>query len=310
MAVKEQTELLHLPVDTISSNPENPRLIFDQGKLDILAESIAAVGILVPLIVYRDDDGRYVLLDGERRWRCARRLNLKHVPVNVIAKPSRIENILRMFNIHNVREEWELMPTALKLDQLIDELGTTNERRLSELTSLTIGTVRRCKVLLALPKQYQSDLLDTREFKADFFVEMDEKALRKLQKALPEFFNQYGRERLIDSFVEMQRKGMIKAVTDFRLLQKVLGAENLGLERDTVRELAERIIIKHEMDFQTAYDMIEDLVNVSKVDQKITRLCESIRILQYNKLKQLEKEKLRSSLTELRATIDHILERL
>jgi len=145
MVTQVRSELLHIPVDKIIPNPENPRLIFNQERLDALAESIAEVGILVPLIVFQEDDGRYILLDGERRWRCAKRLNIKDVPANIIAKPSKVENILRMFNIHNVREDWELMPTALKLRQVMEVLGLTNERRLSGLTSLTISTIRRCK---------------------------------------------------------------------------------------------------------------------------------------------------------------------
>lgn len=309
MKIEKRNELMHLSVDAISPNPENPRLIFDQEKLDILAESISEVGILVPLIVFEEEDGKYLLLDGERRWMCAKRLNLKDIPANVIAKPNKIENILRMFNIHNVREDWELMPTALKLGDLINELGITNERRLNELISLSIGMIRRCKTVLSLPRKYQKGILN-REFKADFFIEMDAKALRKLEKVLPNFYKKYGKEKLINLFVSMLKNGKIKSVTDFRFLQKMLDAKNLGLSSKVIEDLVKRIVVRQEMGFREAYGLVEDLINVSKVEEKAARLSETFRSLKYDALKKKEKDKLRAVLLDLRDTINRILRNL
>lgn len=306
METQVRSELSHILVDEIATNPENPRLIFDQEKMDILAESISEVGILVPLIVYREDDGHYVLLDGERRWRCAKRLNMKDVPANIIAKPSKVENILRMFNIHNVREEWELMPTALKLGQLMEELQITSERRLSELTSLTIGTIRRCKVLLSLSSKYQKALMDG-EFKPAFFIEMGS-VLRKMEDNLPDLYAKYGKNGLVDLFVDMLKKERITAVTDFRLFRKVLDSEKLGLDHKTLEDLVERVIIKQEINFNDSYEIIEDLISVSQIEQKTSRLLETFRSFNYERLKQPEKDKLKSTLVELRETIDVILD--
>lgn len=308
MVTQVRSELLHIPVDKIRPNPENPRLIFNQERLDALAESISQVGILVPLIVFQEDDGRYILLDGERRWQCAKRLNIKEVPANIIAKPSKIENILRMFNIHNVREDWELMPTALKLGQVMKVLNLTNERRLSELTSMTISTIRRCKVLLSLSQKYQKALLKG-ELKTDLFMEM-EGALRKIEDNIPTLFSKYGRSGLVDLFVDMHQKGMIKAVTDFRLFKKVLDAGKLGLERSALEDLVERVIVKQEMNFQDAYEIVEDLVSISQIQQKATHFSETLRSFQYEHMKQTEKDKIRNTLTELRDTIDAILRSL
>ena len=308
METQVRSELLHIPVDEVSPNPENPRLIFDQEKLDMLAESISEVGILVPLIVFREDEGRYFLLDGERRLLCARRLNMKEVPANIIAKPSKIENILRMFNIHNVREEWELMPTALKMGQLMEELNITNERRLSELTSLNVGTIRRCKILLSLSGKYQKALLQG-EFKPDFFIEM-ESVLRRIEDNFPELHAKYGRDGLVDLFVDMLKRGKITAVTDFRLFRKVLDAEKLGLDHSSLEDLVERVIVKQEMTFQDSYEIIGDLVSISQIEQKATRLSETFRSLNCEQMKQPEKDKLRNTLTNLREAIDAILDTL
>ena len=89
----------------IEQNPDNPRLIFRLQELEELETSIASQGILVPLTLYQDGK-RYILLDGERRWRCARKLGLHRVPAIIQPKPERIQNIMMMFAIHNARRDW------------------------------------------------------------------------------------------------------------------------------------------------------------------------------------------------------------
>ena len=73
---------------SLRKNPDNPRLIFQAEELSALEESIKEQGILVPLTVYKDGK-HFVLLDGERRWRCALRLGLHTVPAIIQEKPDR-----------------------------------------------------------------------------------------------------------------------------------------------------------------------------------------------------------------------------
>lgn len=153
-------------VDTkrISPNPENPRLIFHQDELEALQDSIAKQGILVPLTVYEDGKRGYIILDGERRWRCAIKLALPTVPVIVQPKPAPLQNLMMMFAIHHRRNEWDPLPTALKLERL-EELYVERydqrptEKQLAEIASLTRGEVRRYKKLLSLPMSYRSLLM-------------------------------------------------------------------------------------------------------------------------------------------------------
>src|SRR5438046_7696916 len=94
---------------------------------------------------------------------CAQALKLKTVPVNEVQEPTMIQNIVTMFQIHKLRKDWELMPTALKLELLMDELKEKNERRLAELTGLDEAVVVRCKKLLSYPKRYQNMMLEPSE---------------------------------------------------------------------------------------------------------------------------------------------------
>jgi len=147
----------------IEKNPDNPRLIFQADELSSLEESIKEQGILVPLTVYRDGKS-FVLLDGERRWRCAIRLGLHQIPVIVQAKPDRVTNIMMMFAIHNARQDWDPLPTALKLEEL-EKIMTKaigeppSERRLAAAASLSVGEVRRYRKILGLPLHLRRELM-------------------------------------------------------------------------------------------------------------------------------------------------------
>jgi len=148
---------------SIYRNPENPRLIFRQEDLDALEASIKEQGILVPLSLFRDKK-RFILLDGERRWRCALKLGLPRVPAIIQPAPERMQNIMMMFAIHNARKDWDPLPTALKLEELEKEFAKRYDRKPSEgelagIASLSRGEVRRLKKLLGLPLKYRRELL-------------------------------------------------------------------------------------------------------------------------------------------------------
>src|SRR5216683_1790442 len=166
--------------DDIRKNRDNPRLVFREDQMNELLESIKEVGIKVPVSLY-EDGKHYVLIDGERRWRCAKKLNLQTMPAIVQPKPTKLENLLMMFNIHNVRVDWDPMPMALKLRDVADLLEKakqpTNARALSAVTGVPLPSVRRALDLLDLPEKYQRMLLREAEkprheqrIKADLFI--------------------------------------------------------------------------------------------------------------------------------------------
>lgn len=230
-------KVLPVPVADIEPNPHNPRRLFDEEPMQVLKESIEKLGVLVPLTLYenpstRRDSHRFVLLDGERRWRVAQELRLEKVPAIVVEKPSDTQNILTMFHIHNVREGWQLMPTALKLQTLMRELDETNERKLSELTKLSIAQIRRCKILLTYPREFQSMMLapPSERMKADFFIELDR--IRRPARAdrFPPW-TKHGDRRCIRLLLDKYERGVIAAVTDFRHLAEVYKASTTTTQK-------------------------------------------------------------------------------
>jgi len=218
-----------IPVKNIGRNPHNPRRLFDRDPLDVLKENIGKVGVLVPITVYPEIEtetdpltDRFVLLDGERRWRCVIELNREMIPGIIVERPTDVQNILTMFAIHNLREDWQLMPTALKLRVLMDRLHETNERKLKLLTKLSVPQIRRCKILLSYPKIFQNRMLapPTERLKPDFFIELQ----RIRGPALSNKFGPWikrGDIKCVNIILEKYLRHKIEAVTDFRILAEI-----------------------------------------------------------------------------------------
>jgi len=211
-----------LPTEKLKPNPHNPRMLFDRADLDILRDSINRVGILVPLTVYQEKStGHYVILDGQRRWMCAQDVGLKTIPVNEVAEPTTVQNIVTMFQIHKLRKDWELMPTALKLEVLMRALHEVRGTLLAELTGLDEAVVVRCKKLLSYNKRYQDMMLDAdpdKRVKADFFIELyavrNDREVRK--------FPWFKKDKFTDDMLRKVEEKGIKAVTDFRIVKQYI----------------------------------------------------------------------------------------
>ncbi|MGD1070318.1 MAG: ParB/RepB/Spo0J family partition protein [Bryobacteraceae bacterium] len=211
-----------LSAKQLRANPHNPRTLFDRDDLHVLRESIKRVGILVPLTVYKEKStGNYVILDGQRRWMCAQDVGLDTIPVNEVAEPTLVQNIVTMFQIHKLRKDWELMPTALKLELLMRELNEKKERRLAELTGLDEAVVVRCKKLLSYKKKYQDTMLDAdpeKRVKADFFIELY--AVRNDREVNK--FAWFNKDKFTDDMLKKVEVKGIKSVTDFRTVKQYI----------------------------------------------------------------------------------------
>jgi ParB family transcriptional regulator, chromosome partitioning protein len=227
-----------ISVADLDPNPHNPRLLFDHFPLKTLQDSIEHVGILVPLTVYRDSKTkRYIILDGQRRWMCAANIGLKTVPVNEVKEPTLAQNIVTMFQIHKLREDWELMPTALKLELLMEVTGDSNNRRVAILTGLDEAVVVRCKKLLSYEKKYQEMMLDSnpeQRTKADFFIELyPVRHDRNVSK-----FDWFKPVRFTDQMIDKWESKGLRSVTDFRIVKQHI---NNAVKANRIKTISSRL---------------------------------------------------------------------
>jgi ParB family transcriptional regulator, chromosome partitioning protein len=218
-------QLRDIPPESIMANPENPRMHFRDPGLNQLADSVEeSGGVLVPIYVYPDphEQDRYRLIDGERRWRVAQRLGLATIPALIRdGAPDAEANIIEMFNIHKVREDWEDMPTARALQQVIDRTGKTDVNELREVTGLSREQIGRFRLLLELPQEYQA-MVESGEVTMNFFVELDRNIIRPLQHQRTDLAQRFNREALLEAFVAKRRANLIPDITDFRKVRPII----------------------------------------------------------------------------------------
>lgn len=279
--------LADIPVDRIRPNPENPRLTFRQGELEELQESIRQYGIQVPLVVYKKG-AEYILIDGERRWRCASKLNLKSVPALVQQEPSQLSNLLLMFNIHALREQWDLLTIALKLPTVVAllrrELGRApTEVELSAKTGLSRSVIRRCRLLMDMPREYQDMLLSElkkpkskQTLSEDLFIEI-EKALKTVMRAMPDLIADKDRARKV--LLAKYRGKVVENIVDFRKVGKIARAPAVGVAPAVAREALTRLFAEPSYSVaeawgETVSEAYAEQDVVTRIDALLTRLDE------------------------------------
>ncbi len=143
-------------LDLLRPNRDQPRRAIEDTRLEELAQSIRAHGIIQPILVARQEDGSFEIVAGERRWRAAQRAGLLRVPVVVrdVAHSKRLELAL----IENIqRENLNPIEQAAGYARLAEEFGLTQEQ-IARSVGRDRATVANYQRLLGLPAEVRAEL--------------------------------------------------------------------------------------------------------------------------------------------------------
>lgn len=123
----ENGGVINVSLNDIEPNREQPRKDFDEEALSELAESIAEHGLIQPIVVKPETNGRYSIIAGERRWRACRIAGLYEVPV--VIKDADPQELMELALIENLqREDLNAVEEALGYRSLIDSFALTQEQ--------------------------------------------------------------------------------------------------------------------------------------------------------------------------------------
>lgn len=145
--------LQEVPLGSIVPNPHQPRLHFDEAKLQELTDSIREHGILQPLVVTKQGDNQYELIAGERRFQAAKRIGLATVPVVIrdVTEQQKLElAIIENIQRHNLNPIEE----AKAYLRLVDEFSLPQEK-VAEKMGKSRSSVANTLRLLHLPVEIQ-----------------------------------------------------------------------------------------------------------------------------------------------------------
>lgn len=307
--------LRKLSPDEIKPSANNPRFLFDDAPLQELKKNIAEHGVLVPITVYQaKGQSKFSILDGERRYRCVVDLTKAghlaadgrpmQIPANIVEPPTKIAGLLYMFSIHNFREGWELMPTALSLKTVMDDLGVVENGPLSKLTGLSEPQIERCKKLIDLPERFQELSLDPdpkTRIPSNFWIESSP----VLDFAVAEIpsLKQLGRNRSTDKLVEKYRAKKIKSVIHFR---RIMDAYELSeSDKPTRRRVLNRVeeyFQNPELETRAAFDPF--IVDAQRMQSALEHCEEFIARIRRLKLKYVaddnDRKRLRKAFRDVR----------
>ena len=223
---KEVSKLLEIDIDKIARDENQPRKTFSEESLAELASSIKQHGILQPLVLI-EEDGKYVIIAGERRWRAAKLAGLNKVPAIVRTEDS--QNRLELSIIENAQREdlnpIELATAYTKLKTQFNMNVKEIADRVGKSESSVINTMR----LLNLPDDAKKAMVEHG---------LSEGVMRPLitaeksvvDKAVPLIVSEGWSARRVEQFIAANRKksSVVAVMTDAQAKEEIALSEKYG----------------------------------------------------------------------------------
>ncbi len=264
------TEVL---VDDLYPNPDQPRKSFDENAMNDLANSIREHGIISPIVVNRGENGKYMIIAGERRYRAAKMAGLERMPVIIrnytekeVQEISLIENLQRedlnpieaAYGMKRLMEEYSLTQEVLAERLGKSRPAIANTLRLLTLDDDVITLVREGKLssghartLVPVPKDEQSALAQEC-VKQGWSVREMERAVKQHLNP-PEVLAKENERKMALANVEL--KNLVERMrSTFKTKVSLIGTEKKGriyidyYSRDDLDRLSEILDILNRME--------------------------------------------------------------
>ncbi len=219
-----EVKVVKIPTNQIFPNPYQPRKTFSDESLADLCASIKEYGVLQPLLVSPSDDGRYMLIAGERRLRASRMANLSEVPVIISDYTS--QQIAEIALIENLqREDLHFLEEADGYEQLMNEFHLTQEAmaaRVGKKQSTIANKLRLLRLTGPVRKVLVDAGLSERHARALLKLEDETKRLEVLAVVVEKGFSVRQTEEYIAKLLdagekEKEKKRRLVIVNDVRI---------------------------------------------------------------------------------------------
>lgn len=209
VAVEEDNKgKMLIPLNEIKNDNNQPRKAFDSDKIAELTESIKTHGIIQPLILRKSDDGFYIIVAGERRWRAAKMAGLKEVPAIVMELSEK--DVLEISLIENIqRQDLNPIEEALAYKKLLNEFKLTQEdlsKRIGKSRTAITNTMRLMNLDSRVQQYIIEGIITEGHGRALLGIKDEEIQYELSQKVIDENLSVRELERLVKKIVEGKTK--------------------------------------------------------------------------------------------------------
>ncbi len=222
-----------ISVSKIMPNPNNPRgksIRSKDNQFLYLKKSIQEYGLLVPLVVKKEDKNTYLLLDGERRYYAVKELGIKEVPAHVFEGTISFEQCKSlMFHIHTTRVQWGAYQQCISLEPLYIELKKiTNDdeeeiiRQINERTRTSKRTIDARLNFLRWPVELKEIVKNKKPGLFTSVVEIENQIIKPLQKSYNTFVQTYGADEIRKAIFNKYYNGYINSAIEARKLTPLI----------------------------------------------------------------------------------------
>jgi len=175
------TRLIQVDPNEIVPNPRQPRTNFDPDDLAELVHSVREFGVLQPVVVRTNEDGKYELIMGERRTRASREAGLTSIPA--LVRDTSDENLLRDALLENLhRSQLNPLEEASAYQQLLEDFGITQEElatRIGRSRPQISNTIRLLKLPVPVQQRVAAGVLSAGHARAVLSLD-DAEAMQRL----------------------------------------------------------------------------------------------------------------------------------
>jgi len=188
-----------LPLESISPNPRQPRMVFDQEAMAELVQSIQEVGLLQPIVVRPLGGARFELVMGERRWRAAQQAGVDTIPA--IVRETADHALLRdalLENLHRV--QLNPLEEAAAYQQMLEDFGCTQEEladRIKRSRPQISNTIRLLKLPPTVQRRVAAGVISAGHAKALLAIEDHDGQERLAQRVVAEGLSVRAVEELV-----------------------------------------------------------------------------------------------------------------
>ncbi|HLR61206.1 MAG TPA: nucleoid occlusion protein [Lentibacillus sp.] len=202
-------EVTEISIEKIEPNRFQPRSVFNEEKINELAQTILTHGMIQPIVVRKlEDEDKYELIAGERRWRAAQTLEWENI--SAIIRTMTDTEIASVALIENLqREELTVIEEASAYARLLD-LHELTQEALAQRLGKNQSTIANKLRLLKLPEQVQTAVLDKqiteRHARALIKISEPEKQVEMLEKILDKDLNVKQTEEQIENINQPDEK--------------------------------------------------------------------------------------------------------